>query len=283
MQNDAEAPAKGHDEVRAEATAPGATPRLTRLSRSMAGRVVVVTGAASGMGRATAHLLADEGAVVGIVDRDAEGLAAVAAEIRGVQASVHPVVADVGDPDVPAAVVAEVRAALGPIDALVNNAGISARVPLDDAGFEEVWARTLAVNLGSHQRFVRAALPDLRRDGAGRVVNVASTEGLGATAGIAPYTSSKHGVIGLTRSLAVELGPIGVTVNCICPGPIRTAMTARIPEEDKAVYARRRTALRRYGDPEEVAHATVSLLLPSASFITGAVLVVDGGLTTRNA
>jgi 3-oxoacyl-[acyl-carrier protein] reductase len=112
---------------------------------------------------------------------------------------------------------------------------------------------------------------------------VASTEGLGATGGISPYTATKHGVIGLTRSLAVELGPTGVTVNCVCPGPINTGMTAIIPDELKATFARRRTALRRYGDPEEVAHATLSLLLPAASYITGAVLVVDGGLTIRNA
>ncbi|MDT5127900.1 MAG: 3-oxoacyl-[acyl-carrier protein] reductase, partial [Mycobacterium sp.] len=89
--------------------------------------------------------------------------------------------------------------------------------------------------------------------------------------------------IGLTRSLAVELGATGVTVNCVCPGPINTGMTAIIADEQKATFARRRTALRRYGDPEEVAHATLSLLLPAASYITGAVLVVDGGLTIRNA
>ncbi len=249
----------------------------------MAGRVTIVTGAASGMGRATAHLLVDEGVPVGLVDRDADGLAAVAGEIAGAGGTAHTVVADLADPSAPAAAVAEIAAALGPIDALVNNAGVSIHLPLDGEAFEEAWATTLAVNLSAHQRFVRAALPDLKRDGAGRVVNVASTEGLGATAGIAPYTASKHGVIGLTRSLAVELGPSGVTVNCVCPGPIRTGMTARIPDADKAVFARRRTALRRYGDPEEVAHATLSLLLPAASFTTGAVLVVDGGLTVRNA
>lgn len=249
----------------------------------MAGRVTIVTGAASGMGRATAHLLVDEGAPVGIVDRDADKLKAVADEITGVGGTVHAVAADVADPDVPAAVVAEIAEVLGPVDALVNNAGVSIHVPIDGDGFEQAWATTLAINLTAHQRFVRAALPHLRRDGAGRVVNIASTEGLGATGGIAPYTASKHGVIGLTRSLAVELGPIGVTVNCVCPGPIRTQMTDRIPDEHKAVFARRRTALRRYGEPEEVAHATVSLLLPAASFITGATLVVDGGVTIRNA
>jgi 3-oxoacyl-[acyl-carrier protein] reductase len=258
-------------------------PRLTTLSRSVAGRLVVVTGAASGMGRATAHLLADEGATVGIVDREAEPLARVADEIAGTGGAVHAVTADVAEPGAPARVVEEIRSALGPVDALVNNAGVSLSAPIDSDDFERAWNTTLAINLTAYSGFVRAALGDLRRDGRGRIVNVASTEGLGATAGIAAYTAAKHGVIGLTRSLAVELGPSGVTANCVCPGPIHSGMTAVIPDEQKRVFAKRRTALRRYGEPEEVAHATLSLLLPAASYITGAVLVVDGGLTVRNA
>jgi 3-oxoacyl-[acyl-carrier protein] reductase len=110
---------------------------------------------------------------------------------------------------------------------------------------------------------------------------VASTEGLEATAYNSPYTVSKHGVIGLTRALAVELGERNVTVNCVCPGPIRTGMTSAIPEDDKKKFARRRVPLRRYGDPEEVAHAILSLALPAASYINGAVLTVDGGMTSQ--
>jgi 3-oxoacyl-[acyl-carrier protein] reductase len=258
-------------------------PRLTTLSRSVAGRVVVVTGAASGMGRATAHLLADEGAAVGIVDRDGEALGRVGEEIAGAGAQVHAVTANVAEEGAPARAVDEIRSALGPIDGLVNNAGVSLPAPIDSEHFAQAWSTTLAINLTAYTGFVRAALADLRRDGQGRIVNVASTEGLGATAGIPAYTAAKHGVIGLTRSLAVELGPSGVTANCICPGPINTGMTAVIPDEHKQVFARRRTALRRYGEPEEVAHVTLSLLLPAASYITGAVLAVDGGLTVRNA
>ncbi len=258
-------------------------PRLSTLSRSVAGRVMIVTGAASGMGRATAHLLADEGAALGIVDRDGEGLERVAAEIRGIGGRARAVVADLTEPEAPAEAVADIREALGPIDGLVNNAGVSLPTLIEGDGFYEAWDTTLAVNLTAYTRFVRSCLEDLRREHAGRIVNIASTEGLGATAGLGPYTASKHGVIGLTRSLAVELGPSRVNVNCLCPGPINTGMTVAIPDEHKTLYARRRTALRRYGEPEEVAHATLSLLLPAASYITGAVLVVDGGMSIRNA
>jgi 3-oxoacyl-[acyl-carrier protein] reductase len=164
----------------------------------------------------------------------------------------------------------------------VNNAGVSLPQLADGDDYETAWSTSLAVNLTAHQRLIRAALPYLTRDSAGRIVNIASTEGLGATAFASPYTVSKHGVIGLTRALAVELGSRGVTVNCVCPGPIHTGMTAIIPDEAKTKFARRRVPLRRYGDPEEVAHGILSLVLPASSYVNGAVLVVDGGLTVQN-
>jgi 3-oxoacyl-[acyl-carrier protein] reductase len=257
-------------------------PRLTQLSRSIEGKVAVVTGAASGMGRATAHLLADEGAAVAVLDRSADGVRAVAQDIEGNGGRAVAVEVDLADGPATDAAIAAAREALGPIDLLVNNAGVSLPALVDQDGYDAAWATTLAVNLTAYTRTIRAALEDLRRDGAGRIVNVASTEGLGATAYMSPYTASKHGVVGLTRSLAVELGPAGVTVNCICPGPIHTGMTELIPEEAKVKFARRRVPMRRYGDPEEVAQVTLSLLLPAASFITGAVIPVDGGLTVQN-
>lgn len=260
--------------------------RLTKLSRSIEGRVAVVTGAASGMGRATAHLLADEGARVAVVDRSASGVRAVLAEIHGAHGpdAAAGFTVDLAERAAIEALIPAVHAALGRIDLLVNNAGISQGAPLagDPEAHEEAWAMTIAINLTAHVRLIRTALDDLRRDKAGRVVNIASTEALGATAYLSPYTVAKHGVVGLTRSLAVELGPLGVNVNCVCPGPIRTGMTALIPDEAKEKFARRRVPLRRYGDPEEVAHATLALLLPAASFTNGAVVVVDGGMTSQN-
>ena len=164
-----------------------------------------------------------------------------------------------------------------------NNAGLALMTPIDGSDFEELWATSLDILLTAHTRTVRAALPYLRRSDAARIVNIASTEGLGATRFASAYTAAKHGVIGLTRALAVELGREGITVNCICPGPIRTGITDGIPEESKKEFARRRTILGRYGEPEEVAHATLAFVLPAASFTTGAYLVVDGGVTVRNA
>ncbi len=256
--------------------------RLTTLSRSIAGKTAIVTGAASGMGRATAHLFADEGAKVAVLDRTAAGVEKVVEEIRGAGGTALGVVLDITDTSAIPLAVNRIAKELGLVDILVNNAGVSLPTALDGDHFQEAWQVTFAVNLTAQAEMIRACLAMLQRDRAGRVVNIASTEGLGATRAMAPYTASKHGVIGLTRSLAVELARRGVTVNCICPGPIRTGMTASIPDEHKEIFAKRRTPIGRYADPEEVAQMTLSLVLPAASYVVGAVLPVDGGLTVQN-
>lgn len=260
--------------------------RLTRLDRSIAGRVAIVTGAASGMGRATAHLFADEGAAVAVVDLGPERVAAVVEEITAVHGPdrVMGCPLDVTDTEALQSTVRSVHTRFGRLDIVVNNAGVSmgSALDLDADAFDLAWDRTLAVNLSAYVRLVRAARPFLAASDAGRVVNIASTESIVATPTLSAYSASKAGVTGLTRSLAVELGREGITVNCICPGPINTGMTELIPSDAKATYARRHVALRRYGEPEEVAHMTLSLCLPAMSFMTGATVVVDGGMTIRH-
>lgn len=259
--------------------------RLTQLSRSVAQRVVLVTGAASGMGRATAHLFADEGALVAVTDLDQPAVDSVVEEIRSSGGQATGWVLDVSSASAIRETVSDIASSLGEIDILVNNAGIAIGISLegaDDEEYEAAWSRTFDVLLTAHVRLVRACLSQLMRNGEGRIINIASTEGLGASAGTSPYTAAKHGVVGLTRSMAVELGARGVTVNCICPGPILTGMTAAIPEEAREKFARRRVPLRRYGMPEEVAHATLNFALPASSYLNGVVLPVDGGMTIQN-
>jgi 3-oxoacyl-[acyl-carrier protein] reductase len=256
--------------------------RLTRLDRSIAGRVALVTGAASGMGRATAHLFADEGARVGVLDIEPSGVDKVVAEIESAGGVACGFALDVANAASVRGLPEELESRLGPLDVLVNNAGVVRGGPIESEEYEAAWDFTLRVNLQAQVRLIRAFLPQLLRERAGRIINIASTEGLGASAGASPYTVSKHGVVGLTRSLAVELGSRGVTVNCICPGPIHTGMTQAIADEMKTKFARRRVPLRRYGDPEEVAHMTLSLALPAASYVNGAIIPVDGGLLVQN-
>jgi 3-oxoacyl-[acyl-carrier protein] reductase len=240
------------------------------LSRSVAGKVVLVTGAASGLGRAIAEVFGAEGAKVAATDRNDDDLPGTARWRLDVTSQAA--ITDVVD---------EIVQTLGPIDVLVNCAGVSVPAPIDADGYGDAWDLTLAVNLVGCVQMIRTCLAQRRRERTGRIVNIASTEGLGATPYLSPYTVSKHGVVGLTRSLACELGPQGVTVNCICPGPIHTVMTASIPDGDKQKFAHRRVPLRRYGDPEEVARVVLSVALPASSYLNGAIIPVDGGLAAK--
>ena len=224
-------------------------------------RVAIVTGGASGIGRATAELLAAEGVQVAVFDRNGE----------------RPV--DVSDPASVLAGVAEVQRTLGPVDILVNAAGIPSGGPIDGDRYVETWDETLAVNVTGAMLMVRACMEDLVRSRAGRIVNVASTEALTAGPNTSPYTVSKHALLGFTRALAVDLGRRGVTANCVCPGATLTGMTQAIPEADREKFARRHIPLGRYGRPEEIAHMIVALTAEGASFVNGAVVAVDGGMT----
>ncbi len=260
--------------------------RLSKLSRSIEGKIAIITGAASGMGRATALLFADEGAKVVVVDLNVDAVDAVVSEITtryGADAAVG-FALDVCRTQEVTTMVESVVQMYGGVDIVINNAGVSmgSGSLLNEDDFAEAWDRTIAVNLTAYVYLIRACLVHLKKSSSPRIVNIASTESIVATPTLSAYSASKSGVTGLTRSLAVELGRDGITVNCICPGPINTGMTQGIPEEMKDIYAKRRVSLRRYGEPEEVAHMTLSLCLPAMSFVTGASIVVDGGMTIRH-
>jgi 3-oxoacyl-[acyl-carrier protein] reductase len=224
----------------------------------------VVTGGASGIGRATAELLAGRGVAVAVLDRSG------------------PDPVDVSDRVQVERAVAAARQRLGPVDIVVNAAGVAAGGRLEDEAYLGEWERALAVNLTGSMNVVRACLADLTRQGSGRIVNIASTEGLGAARGLGPYAVSKHAVIGFTRSLAVDLGRQGVTANCVCPGATLTAMTGSIPATDRENWARRHVPVGRYATPGEIAYMVVALTELEASFVNGAVIAVDGGQTAMS-
>jgi 3-oxoacyl-[acyl-carrier protein] reductase len=231
-------------------------------------RVAIVTGAASGIGRATAELLRAQGVTVASLDRS---------PIDGAGSFV----VDVASEDSVNAVVADVRQNFGAIDIVVNAAGIAAGGLIGDEHFVETWRQTMDVNVNGSMYVVRACVEDLVGGGNGRIVNIASTQALSAAPRIAPYTVSKHAVVGFTRALAVELGGRGVTANCVCPGATLTGMTEAIPLEAREKYARRHVPTGRYARPEEIAYLIVALTDVRASYVNGAIIPVDGGLTTR--
>lgn len=251
--------------------------------RKINGLTAIITGAASGMGRATAQLFAEAGANVVLTDIGQSACDHAAAEIIKIapQAKILPLALDVSDHNALKNAIEATIKKFKALDILINNAGLSTFTPIDSENYDEAWQKSLDIMLSAQQQLIRLALPHLRKSASARIINIASTEGLGATKGNSAYVVAKHGVVGLTRGLAVELGADKITVNCVCPGPINTGITKNIVEEHKTIFAKRRTALRRYGEPEEVAHITMSLALPAASYITGAIIPVDGGLTAR--
>jgi meso-butanediol dehydrogenase/(S,S)-butanediol dehydrogenase/diacetyl reductase len=248
-------------------------------------RSAVVTGAGTGIGRATARLLAQSGYAVGLVGRRMEPLKHVAEEIAAGGGRAVPISADVGDPAGARAAIAAACDAFGRLDTLVCNHGVGDSAPVAD-DTPEGWDATLRINLTGPFLLARAAIPHLIAS-RGSIVNVSSTNGCQAGPGWASYDVSKAGVIMLTRSLANEYGPQGVRANCVCPGWVRTPMgddgMAEVAEkwggslEDAYWLCSRDTPLRRPGEPHEIAEVIVFLAGPKASYMSAATVVVDGG------
>lgn len=239
------------------------------------GKSAIVTGAASGIGRATAALFAEEGAQVLAVDLPDTGLADTAG------ARVVPLETDITENDAARTIVAAARDRFGGLDILMNNAGIGTNA-LAEAMTDAEWDRTMDVNLRAQFRLCRAAIPDLRRSGAGRIINVASVMAEITDYGLAAYCASKAGVAGLTRTLALELGKSAITANYIEPGAIVTGLTREsfANPEIARVWAGK-AALRRLGQPIDIARAALFLASDDGAFVTGHGLTVDGGLTLR--
>jgi len=240
------------------------------------GRVSIVTGASQGIGEVIARQLAREGSAVILVDVQEEKLNSVRKEIVDSGGQALSFVADVSLLPEAQRVCDEVVAHFGRIDHLVNNAGIT-RDSLLLRLKEEDWDAVLAVNLKGVFNFCKAAIRTMINQRSGRIVNISSVVGLMGNAGQTNYAASKAGVIGFTKALAREVANRGITVNCVAPGYIMTAMTERLPEEVKKAFLEL-IPMKRFGSPEDVAAVVLFLLSDEASYITGQVINVNGGM-----
>jgi len=250
--------------------------------KGIAGRVAFITGGNSGIGRATALAFAREGAKVAIAARRQHLGEAVVQEIQALGGKAIFIQMDVRKADQVEFAVNKTVETFGKLDFAFNNAGIlNPLVPIHETRLED-WLDSIATNLTGVWLSMKYEIPHMRRNGSGAIVNNSSTHGLISTPfGVSPYDASKHGVIGITKSAAMENAKFGIRANVICPGEISTPMMNNLVLSEEALARiKSRQPMGRGGEPEEVAEAVLFLCSDGASFITGATLVIDGGLTT---
>ena len=247
----------------------------------LTGKVALVTGGNKGLGKAMARGFAEAGADVVIASRHEDELKAALEEIlSGTGRSGVYVVADMADRDDVKALARTALARMGKIDILVNNAGMNAPQPIDQVT-DETWDRVVEVNLTSVMGLTRAIVPQMKARGWGRVIHISSIMGQVSKEGRNVYSATKSALLGLARASALDLGPSGVTVNCIAPGPFLTDMPMSVlSDAEKLVFAQR-TALGRWGQPRELVGPVLMLCSEAGSYVTGQTLFVDGGYLAR--
>lgn len=246
----------------------------------LAGEVCAVTGAASGIGAAVARSLAAQGAHVALLDRDVAGAEAVATSLRAQGATALAVACDIADEAQTLAAAATVQAELGLCGVLVNNAGVLRAGGLDTVSLAD-WNTVLSVNLTGYLLCARAFLPQMRGRGSGALVHVASISANFPQTHSGAYSAGKAGVLLMSRQMAAEWGPLGIRSNVICPGMIRTALSARFYEEPGFEAKRAAvTGSRRIGEPQDIADVALFLASPRAAYVNGAEVAVDGAMSS---
>ncbi|MFL6353077.1 MAG: SDR family NAD(P)-dependent oxidoreductase [Bryobacteraceae bacterium] len=253
------------------------------MNHSFENQTGLVTGAGSGIGLATARAFAEAGAAVALIDIDENAIGSAAEQLRSAGHKAIALRCDVSDEDAVAAIVHQTISKFGQLDFAFNNAGIQVPVAETADARGEDFDRLMAINLRGVWACMKHELRHMREQASGAIVNCSSTSGLVGVAGLGAYTASKHGVIGLTKSAALEYAARGIRINAICPGAIDTPMVADAlanePETMKAVM--KEIPLGRLGSSEEIASAVLWLCSPDAGFMVGQVIVPDGGYTAR--
>lgn len=253
-------------------------------NRELEGRVAIITGAAKGIGEATARLFAQEGVRLVAVDRDAAKLESVAAALREQGAEVATQVGDVAEPQTAEAAVRAAEETYGCLDILVNNAGIAFMATVLETTPED-WDRVLGTNLKSIYLFSRAAIPIMKRQGGGAIVNTASEAGIVGFYRYAAYSASKAGVVNLTRAMALDHAADQIRVNCVCPGSIETPLLQQyfdsFPDPAAVRHDDEKAHPLGIGQPIDIAYGILYLASPRAAYVTGHALVIDGGFTAQ--